>query len=164
MYTQMKPTSHAHIPLANSTLLGHSHISGSSSSISSTRSANQGLNHTYSMRDHIGSYGLSRHKPSSTQHGRHFPFSSTPRYPSSERDLVSLDGAAGTRHRYPNLHSTGTRRTHSSHDPSRTGGEVTQPGLELKRTHTPPTRTLTSPDVELQRSKLKIKQLEKEVG
>ena len=180
LFSQLRPTSgssYTSIPLANSTLLGHSHISGSSSSINSTRSANPTLGHTHSARDY-GNYGHSRHKlrseDSSQQHRLRVPYSSTPRYTSSERDLTGLGKPAGSRHYLSDRYATGTARTQSSHGLSRQGGMTsssTTGGPPGHRTLTPSSysvadtnvRTLTSPDVELQRSKLKIKQLEKEV-
>lgn len=175
LFSQLRPTSgssYTNIPLANSTLLGHSHISGSSSSINSTRSANPTLGHTHSTQDRRN-YSLSRHKlPSelSAQQRLRVPYSSTPRYASSERDLAGLGKSAGSRHYLSDHHAAGTMRTYSAqsiHGSSRQGATS---GAPLgHRTLTPSSssvadvRSLTSPDVELQKSKLKIKQLEKEV-
>lgn len=196
LYSQMKPASASTyaIPLANSTLLGHSHISGSNSSISSTKSANQTYSHTHLAQDR-GNHGYSRHRLPADSVTRQFrvPFSSTPRYPSSEREGAGLDRTR-TRCYHRDPHTNGTRR-HSGHGASWQGalrssddvrgnpfGQATHgasrqgaprsscddvrgdPRGQTTLTPSSGSIPMASSDVELQRSKLKIKQLEKEVN
>lgn len=174
-YPQLKPTSAAsYIPLANSTLLGHSHISGSNSSISSTKSANQAYNHAHFVQDR-GNYGYSRHRlPANTLTQRfHLPFSSTPRYPSAERDIAGLSKTRTKCYHHDPL-TNGTRR-HSGQSAQgsarqgalRSSGDDVRGNPHGQRPLTPSSQgsvPMTASDVELQRSKLKIKQLEKEVN
>lgn len=150
LHAQMKPTlaSYAGPPLGNN-LIDHSHLSASSSSISSIRSTNSALNHAHRSRDQ-GTH-TSQHKLTSNSHHlkSHIPFSSTPRYPSSlyRGDTLGLEKPWS---RYGTYDHTSLTKPHP-----------TSGGVDDKNTGT--VSTGTPPDVELQRSKLKIKQLQKEV-
>lgn len=156
-----KPTlgSYGGVPLANSSLLTQSHLSGSSSSISSIKSANSALSSAHSMHSHTHSRdGLvpdfaSRHLRS------HVPFSSTPRNPAPSTSGSQGDVSGGGRHRYGSSHSHASITTSSKPRPIPRREYLSSSSTDLYD------KTLTeSPEVELHRSRLKIKQLQKEVS
>lgn len=152
-------------------LLGHSLITGSNSSIRSAGSAHSHLDgHSYSRPDHL----------SMNHHSRvQSPFSRTPSYHSTSRHGDNVDiRKSSTRGRYTtssvfnhtpsnptdhaptDLTSSSQHRTLTPSDP----GSVTGVGREKSTlTWTSHRSEPSSPDVELQRSKLKVKKLEREV-
>ena len=185
-HSQLKPTSAPYSgPLDNSSLVGHTPllghplISSSSSSINSVKSAG-------SARNLFDGYSHSRQTlPSDyyslTRHSRlQGPLSSTPSY-----HTTMLHGD-GMETRKPSTRARYTASSLSDHTPSSLSDHTepphhdrtlssqhrtltpSAPGLgvghdKLSTTQTPSRSEPSSPDVELQRSKLKVKQLEREV-
>lgn len=170
LHSQMKPTPSSYaVPLANSTLLGHSHISTSNSSINSIKSVES------AVRTHAihapQDYAFSRyHLPSnlSTQHTSRAPLSSTPRYLSSGREVPTTRNPQPAYYKYPHDHASVAKQNpaQSRRAPLRQGapanmddGPRGQRGLISASSD-----GKALPDVELNKSKLKIKQLQKEVS
>ncbi len=159
-------------------LLGHPFISSSNSSINSIKSSNSALNHVYS-----DGYSYSLHKSPSdyrslTRHSRvQGPFSSTPSYHTTTQHRESMDARKpaaatdGDRYTTSSLsgHTPSTRLLHR--DPTSSAQQRTLTpstsgsgaGQEKNSTLTPSRSEPSSPDVELQRSKLNVKRLEREV-
>ena len=153
-HSQMKPTLTPYSGLYGNSGLGRPLSSDSNSSINSTRSASSAL-HGYS-----DGHGYSRPKDYSLM-SRHSkgPFSSTPTYQSP------LYGD----HLDARKHSTRTNTSLSDHTPSsRSAHHAHTPWRNLTpsahdKTLTPSKTDPSPPNVELQRSKLKVKRLEREV-
>ena len=165
LYSQLRPTlgSYGGIPLANSTLTGQSHLSGSNSSLSSIKSTNSAVSqdrgsHTY-LRNKLVPDHSARYLRS------HFPFSSTPRYVAPQLSSSHSDvSATGHSNGYTSRTLLSANRDYlSSSKPTGQGEEAISPVFSKAHSGSSIDRTLTSPEVELHRSKLKIKQLQKEV-
>ena len=171
LHSQMKPTPSASyaVPLANSTLLGHSHISTSNSSINSIKSVESARTHTtHGPQDSTFSRRY--------QHTSRVPLSSTPRYLSSRREVPATRNPQSAYNKYLHDHASVAKRnpaqsnraplavvpadmvdgSHGQRGSASSDGKVSSDGKALSDGK-------TLPDVELHRSKLKIKQLQKEV-
>ena len=166
-HSQFKPTStpySGHLGNGSSVvghapLLGHSLITGSNSSIRSAGSAHS----------HLDGYSYSR--PSLTGHSRvQGPFSSTPSYLHHDNDMDVRRSSSRGRYN-TSSHSNHTSSSLSPADPTSLSHYRTltpsDPGsgtsLGREKNSVPHKSEPTSPDMELQRSKLKVKQLEREV-